>query len=182
MIRTAWQDKANCVLSSLETLETVVMIDMWHSILSRFNATSEKLQSTNCELKVALNMLCSLVKFLEDMRSRFNEVEARCIAQSGISEYHSLMVRCRKRNTRYDDDTDCYVQEGVTLTGRESFKVETYLIIITSWCRAWMHVSQRKMKSKGSSGSDRIQDTSITGTWCSFYGENISWQLSIWFR
>ena len=95
------------------------MIDMWHSILSRFNATSKKLQITNCELKVALNMLCSRVKFLEDMRSRFNKVEARCIAQSGISEYHSLVVRRRKRNTRYDDDTDGYVQEGVILTGRE---------------------------------------------------------------
>ena len=122
--------EANCLLSSLETLETVIMIDMWHSILSRFNATSEKLQSTNCELKVALNMLCSLVKFLEDMRSRFNVVEARCIVQSGISEYHSLVVRRRERNTRYDDDTDGYVQEAVTLTGRDSFKVETYVVII----------------------------------------------------
>ena len=85
------------------------MIDMWHSILSRFNATSEKLQSTNSELNVALNMLCSLVKFLEDLRSRFNEVEDRSFAQSDISENHSLVVRRRKRNTRYDDDTDGYV-------------------------------------------------------------------------
>ena len=74
--------------------------------------------------------MCFLVKFLKDMLCHFNEVEARCIVQSGISEYHNLVVRRRKRNSHYDDDTDGYVQEGVTLIGRESFKLETYLVII----------------------------------------------------
>ena len=127
---SATRHDANCLLSSLETLEYVIMLDLWYSILSRFNATSEKLQSTNCDLKLALNMLSSLVKFLEDMRSRFNEVEARCIAQSGISEYHSFVVRRRKRNTRYDDNGHVQEQEDVALTPKERFKVETYLVII----------------------------------------------------
>ena len=62
--------EVNCLLSALETLETVIMIDMWHSVLTRFNAASEKLQSAKCELKIALDLLCSLFNFLKAMRDR----------------------------------------------------------------------------------------------------------------
>lgn len=39
--------EAQCLSSAMDTLENAIMIDMWHSILTRFNATSEKLQSAS---------------------------------------------------------------------------------------------------------------------------------------
>ena len=52
--------------------------------------------------------------------------------RSGISEYHSLVVRRRKRNTRYDDNTDGYVQEGVTLTGRERVLKWRHILLLST--------------------------------------------------
>ena len=69
--------EAQCLRSAMDTLETAIMIDMWHSILIRFNVTSEKLQSASCELQVAVDLLQSLAVFLEDIRGRFDEFEAR---------------------------------------------------------------------------------------------------------
>jgi hypothetical protein len=110
----------------METLETAIMTDMWHSILSRFNATSEKLQSASCELQVAVDLLQSLTVFLEDIRGRFDEFEARGIKLSGCSVYHSNVVRRRKISRRQE----CGLSEGTTLSGRDKFQVETFLVIV----------------------------------------------------
>lgn len=118
--------EAQCLLSAMGTIETAIMIDTWHSILTRFNDTSKKLQSTDCELHVALDLLSSLAAFLADLRERFDEFEARGIEMSGQDTYRSTATRRRKISRRIDSSA----QDGTTLTGRDKFKVETFLAII----------------------------------------------------
>ena len=67
-----------------------------------------------------------LINFLEAKRGRFDEVEAEYIVKCVCTEYHITVARLRERSKRNYNSA----QEGVTLTGRDKFKVETYLAII----------------------------------------------------
>jgi hypothetical protein len=72
------------------------MTDMWHCVLSGFNAMSEKLRSASCELKAAVDLLKSLIAFPDNVRDRFDEFEARGIEMCGTSVYQNSQMRCRK--------------------------------------------------------------------------------------
>ena len=46
--------EADCLAASMDTLETAIMSDIWSAVLSRYNETSIKLQSSTCDLKLAI--------------------------------------------------------------------------------------------------------------------------------
>ena len=102
------------------------MADFWNVVLTRYNDTSIKLQSTTCDLKLAIDLL-ELVRIVNDVRARFDEFEIRAIDASGNAEYLSVVSRSRKRNRRLDDCTGSGDHE-VRLTGRDKFRVETLIL------------------------------------------------------
>ena len=82
---------AKCLAASMGTLENAFMADFWNVVLTRYNDTSMKLQSTTCDLKLAIDLLESLHTFTNDLRERFDEFEIRAIDASGNAEYLSVV-------------------------------------------------------------------------------------------
>ena len=118
---------ADCLASSMDNLENAFLSDLWNVILTRYNDTSVQLQSTKCDLELAIDLMESLDSFTNDLRNRFDEFEARAIDTSGTADYLSLVSRSQKRNTRYDDSTG---SAEVRLTGRDKFRIETFMVVI----------------------------------------------------
>ena len=67
--------EANSLASSMESLETAFLSEFWNRILYRYNDTSIKLQSSTCDLKLAIDLLESLYMFTDDLRNRFDDIE-----------------------------------------------------------------------------------------------------------
>jgi len=63
------------------------MSDVWSVVLSRYNETSIKLQSSTCDLKLGADLLDSLQAFTDDLRNRFDEFEDRAKQLSGTNDY-----------------------------------------------------------------------------------------------
>lgn len=118
--------EANCLATSMDTLEMAFLSVFWSSILSRYNETSIKQQSTACDLKLATDLLESLLTFSNDLRNRFDDFEQTAIVVSGSSDCMSVTYRRRKRPRRLDEmqGTD------VVLQGKDKFRIETFLVII----------------------------------------------------
>jgi len=117
---------ANCLAGSMDTLETALMSVLWNAVLTRYNETSIKLQSSTCDLKLAVDLLESLHTFTDDIRDRFDEYEAKAIQVSDRSDYMSTVARTRKRTRHFDE-----VQgTAVVLQGRDKFRIETFLVIV----------------------------------------------------
>jgi len=95
-------------------------------LYTRYNETSIKLQSSTCDLKLAVDLLESLHTFTDDIRDKFDEYEAKAIQVSDRSDYMSTVARTRKRIRHFDE-----VQgTAVVLQGRDKFRIETFLVIV----------------------------------------------------
>jgi hypothetical protein len=117
---------AECLTASMETLETALMSQIWSAVLSRYNDTSIKLQSSTCDLKLGTDLLESLHAFTDDLRNRYDEFEDRAKQASGITDYMSVVARPRKRSRRFDEAPET----AVVLQGKDKFRVETFLVIV----------------------------------------------------
>nr|XP_023012463.1 uncharacterized protein LOC111502580 [Leptinotarsa decemlineata] len=62
---------ARGILAILETLDSVLLTEMWSNILVRCNETSKSLQSESLPLDVALKLVESLLAFVEDQQDMF---------------------------------------------------------------------------------------------------------------
>jgi len=120
------RNEANSLASSMDRLETAFMAHIWNAILSRYNETSIKLQSSKCDLKLAVDLLQSLHSFTDDIGNRFDEFEAMAKQTSDTTEYSSVLSRPRKRKRQFDEATGT----EITLQGRDKFRVETFLVIV----------------------------------------------------
>ena len=121
--------EADCLAASMDTLETALMSDVWSVVLSRYNETSIKLQSSTCDLKLGADLLESLHAFTDDLRNRFDEFEDRAKQLSGTNDYMSVVARPRKRSRRFDEAQGT----AVVLQGKDKFRVETFLLLLTSY-------------------------------------------------
>lgn len=118
--------EANSLASSMDSLEIGFLSDFWNRLLCRYNDTSTKLQSSTCDLKLAVDLLESLLRFTDDLRNRFDDIELRAIDISGASEYASVAARRRKRTRRFDDGQAA----DTVLQGKDKFRIETFIVII----------------------------------------------------
>jgi len=69
--------EADCLTALMDTLETALMSDVWSVVLSRYNETSIKSQSSTNDLKLSAYLLESLHEFTDDLRNRFDKFEDR---------------------------------------------------------------------------------------------------------
>lgn len=128
--------EASGLLKGLKEIETVILLEVWDTVLERFQSTSIQLQKSGLSLNTAVALLESLLHFVEDLRSQFDDFEAKAMAKcdvKGNAAYKDDMQRIRKRK-RHHDEIDS--AEEVTLTGRDKFRATAFLPIIDKLCVA----------------------------------------------
>ena len=108
------------------SVETAFLSVFWNRVLSRYNDTSIKLQSSTCDIKLAADILDSLYTFIDDLRNRFDDIEQTAVALSGTSEYVSDTARRRKRTRFFDDGRAA----DIVLHGKDKFRIETFSVVI----------------------------------------------------
>lgn len=118
--------EANCLATSMGSVETAFLSVFWNRVLSRYNDTSIKLQSSTCDIKLATDLLDSLHTFTDDLRNRFDDIEQTAVALSGTSEYVSDTARRRKRTRFFDDGRAA----DIVLHGKDKFRIETFIVVI----------------------------------------------------
>ena len=131
--------EAHSLSKKMNKLEIVILTEMWSSILSRINKISIALQKKTLTMDVATKLLTSLVDFLGNVRNEFDQYESTAKEKFPDADYKNISQRARTRSSRitsFDGPT-----ENVSLTGKEKFKVETYLPIID------MLITQLKKRS-----------------------------------
>jgi len=92
----------------------------------RYNERSIRLQSSTCDLKLAIELLESLHSFTDDLRNRFDEFEVRAKQTSGTSEYASVGARPPQCKRCFDEA----VGTELLLQGKDKFRVEIFLVIV----------------------------------------------------
>ena len=73
--------------------ENVILLVTWEDILTRFNVTSQKLQTSGLDFNTAVKLLGSLKDFVHDLRDRFDEYEKIAVEKCGHSEYEGEQRR-----------------------------------------------------------------------------------------
>lgn len=105
----------------------VFVANFWDVILDRFHATSMHLQKSDIDISVAAQLLSSLRDFVAGLRDQFEAFERAALNVTGVSQsYKHNLQRKRKRKTFADESSE----PGVTLEGREKFKIETFYVVI----------------------------------------------------
>ena len=63
--------EADSFSKSMDILEIVFLCDLWNRTLIRLNATCKSLQSTNIDMRKAVDVMRSLADFIQSLRVRF---------------------------------------------------------------------------------------------------------------
>ncbi|XP_068203876.1 uncharacterized protein [Palaemon carinicauda] len=123
--------EASGLLKGLKKLETVILLEVWDTVLERFQSASIQLQKPGISLNTAVTLLESLLQFVKDLRSQFDDFEAKAIAKCDPSDVTGKVAyyadrqsqRIRKRKRQHDELDSV---EDVTLTGRDMFRVTAF--------------------------------------------------------
>lgn len=75
------RSEARGLVKALKELETAIMLDLWQTILERFQSTNVQLQKSGLCLNTAVKLLESLLHFVEDLRTQFDHSEAQGMAK-----------------------------------------------------------------------------------------------------
>ena len=122
--------EARALADKMDCLETTLMAKIWNTILVRFNSTSKAVQGIDVDLKMVVDLIDSLEKFLISLRDRFEELELDARKFCGNTDYKvSTTGRPRKRNKRYDESPTS-VSEEVVFSPREKFRNQTFHVIL----------------------------------------------------
>jgi len=103
----------------------------WNDILERSNKTSIQLQKINCDPLKAVNLLISLKHYVSNLRKSCilyeNKINQLC---PKIKEkYSGEQERIKKKKFSNDSGFN-----QVSLSGYDKFRVETYNVVIDSFC------------------------------------------------
>ena len=119
------RNEASGLLQRLERLETAILLELWNDILQQFQKTSCSLQKAGLPLNCALNLLDSLLKFVEPLRDKFDEYEKKGAEKCGHDEYADASRRSRKRNRRIFQFDEGQAEDTV-FQPRDKFRVEVF--------------------------------------------------------
>ncbi|XP_065642588.1 uncharacterized protein LOC136074212 [Hydra vulgaris] len=114
----------------MNTFEIVFLTIFWNDILCHFNETSKILQKENLNLDVAVRILKSLLHFIKDLRSQFENYQEKAKILLPNTDYRDSSKRTKKRSRRmafFDGEA-----EELEFQGSYKFKIETYLPVIDS--------------------------------------------------
>ncbi|XP_028394506.1 uncharacterized protein LOC114518702 [Dendronephthya gigantea] len=129
------RNEASGLIKRLEKLETAILLKLWNDILQRFQKTSCSLQKASLPLNSAVNLLDSLLMFVEQLREDFDDYEKKGAEKCGHSEYADSSRRTRQRNQRIflGDEGPA---ENTVLRAGVKFRVEVFYTIIDHICAA----------------------------------------------
>ncbi|KAB0803204.1 hypothetical protein PPYR_00174 [Photinus pyralis] len=164
------------LLKKMNTFEFAFMTIFWKKILDRTNATSKSLQEMTGSLTVACSLYDSLVKFVENLRNQSDDIESEAKQlQPNNQHYADFASRSRKRKKFADEG----LGEEVLLTGRENFKINTFIPI----CDKLIRELKKRMESYSSvndifnifftDSSDKVFQTSLKNIE-KFYAKDIN--------
>lgn len=122
---------ARPLLKKILKKETGYMALLWNDILERSNKTSIQLQTINCDPLKALNLLISLKHYVSNLRkcSTLYENKINQLSPKIKEKYSDEQERIKKK--KFPNDSGC---NQVSLSGHDKFRVETYYVIIDSFC------------------------------------------------
>ena len=86
-------------------------------------------------MNCALNLLDSLLKFVEPLQDKFDECEKKGAEKCGHDEYADASRRSRKRNRRIFQFDEGQAEDTV-FQPRDKFRVEVFFTIIDHICAA----------------------------------------------
>ena len=124
--------EATGLLRQLKEVETAILLEVWHTILDRFYRTNLQLQKAGLSLNTAVQLLKSLLKFVEYLRPRFDEFEQNGVEKCGRNDYKDERQRLRKRKWHHDEQS--VVEDVNELSPRDKFIVSAYIPIIDKLC------------------------------------------------
>ncbi|XP_018397554.1 PREDICTED: uncharacterized protein LOC108771226 [Cyphomyrmex costatus] len=120
--------EASGILTNLNSLEYYFLALLWNDILDRFNKVSKILQSTNTDLPTVVELYQSLIKYIESMRTNFENYEKQAIQKSKIKEYACNIVRHRKRKIHFDDELN--ENDLNSLSGSDNMHINVFYVIL----------------------------------------------------
>ena len=123
------------LLNHLEKLETAILLQLWNDILQQFQKTSCSLQKAGLSLNCAVNLLDSLLPFVQQLQEKFNDYEKKGVEMCGHSEYTDASRRTHKRNRRIFQGDEGAAEDTI-LQGGIKFRVEVFFAIIDHVCAA----------------------------------------------
>ena len=119
--------EARGLVSRLRELETAILLQMWNVILDRVNKTSVMLQKEGLPLNTAVQLLESLLSFIDSLRDQYQRYETLGQEQSGTTTYRK--EKRRQRNIkRFFDEIEA--SDSVDRSPGESFRTDHYIPII----------------------------------------------------
>lgn len=126
--KPATRTEATGYLCQLNRFETAFLSILWGDLLSRFNVSSKKLQSTDIDLSVIVKIYDTLLVYVSSLRNdkEFDIYENGALVKSKVTEYKDSVKRKKFRKILPRDSKD----NETLLEGRDIFKVKTYFVII----------------------------------------------------
>jgi len=112
----------------MDELETAVMATAWNDNLGHLSSTSISLQDPTVSLNSAVGLMASSVATVQFARDRFDVYEQMATEKVQHGEYRAEQRRGRKRKRMLDEKA----ANEVYLSPRETFKTQTYLVMIHS--------------------------------------------------
>ena len=100
------KETARGFLSSIEKLETDILLEVWSCIMKRFHKASQSLQDSKMILKWATNLLQGLHDFIQLPRLQFQKFEGRGQVSSGFHHYTEEISRKKRRKVRLDSEVE----------------------------------------------------------------------------
>ncbi|XP_074039832.1 uncharacterized protein [Leptinotarsa decemlineata] len=119
--------EAKGLLSRLNRLETAIIVKLWGTILFRLNKVNKYVQNEDTDALAVTEVFNSLISFFEELRNQFDiyENKALDVSETKIYEYDN-----RRKKTRKLQDDETRDGEVSFTTGRDSFRVNTFIPII----------------------------------------------------
>ena len=94
------KETARGFVSSMEKLETGILLEVCSCIMKRFHKTSQSLQDSKMTLNRATNLLQGLHDFMKLLRSQFQKFKRRGQVLSGCHHYTDKISRKKRRKVR----------------------------------------------------------------------------------
>jgi hypothetical protein len=102
------------------------MVVFWNIMLERLNKVSAQIQSSSVDVLTISDLYGSLLEFVIAERENFTYFEESAIKMSELKQYQGDIKRQPKRR-KFADET---LNKEIETTSRDSFKVNTFLVIL----------------------------------------------------
>ena len=113
--------EAEGYLKSLKRIETVILLEVWDTILERLQKTNLSLQENGLSLNIAVNLLESVLQCIVSQRNEFASFESKGKIKCPVKDYIAFNRRPLKRKRQFDESKTSETQLSLTEKFKTSF-------------------------------------------------------------